>query len=57
MRRQAQADPGLRNDRFGRPQQLLDELLTKGNTSSDVFADSAHRSGQIEAKLKTAASR
>jgi IS5 family transposase len=28
------------------------ELLTKGNTSADVFADSAYRSAEIEAKLK-----
>ena len=30
----------------------LEELLTKGNTSADVFADSAYRSAEIEAKLK-----
>src|SRR5437762_12952890 len=30
----------------------LDALLTKGNTSTDVFADSAYRSAEIEAKLK-----
>jgi hypothetical protein len=30
----------------------LDELLIKGNTSADVFADSAYRSAEIEAKLK-----
>jgi IS5 family transposase len=28
--------------------------LTKGNTSSDVFADSAYRSAETEAKLKAA---
>ena len=27
-------------------------LLDKGNTSADVFADSAYRSSAIEAKLK-----
>ena len=32
--------------------QALDALLTKGNTSADVFADSAYRSAEIEAKLK-----
>src|SRR5437773_5311769 len=32
--------------------QPLDALLTKGNTSTDVFADSAYRSAEIEAKLK-----
>ena len=32
--------------------QALDALLTKGNTSTDVFADSAYRSAEIEAKLK-----
>ena len=32
--------------------QPLDALLTKGNTSTDVFADSAYRSAGIEAKLK-----
>jgi IS5 family transposase len=30
----------------------LDALLNKGNTSADVFADSAYRSAAIEAKLK-----
>ena len=30
----------------------LDALLSKGNTSADVFADSAYRSAAIEAKLK-----
>ena len=30
----------------------LDELLTKGNTSADVFADSAYRSAKIEAQLR-----
>ena len=29
-----------------------DALLSKGNTSTDVFADSAYRSAEIEAKLK-----
>jgi IS5 family transposase len=28
--------------------QKLDELLTKGNTSADVFGDSAYRSSAIE---------
>ena len=32
--------------------QTLDALLDKGNTSADVFADSAYRSSAIEAKLK-----
>ena len=32
--------------------QPLDALLDKGNTSADVFADSAYRSAEIEAKLK-----
>src|SRR5947199_8891591 len=32
--------------------QPLDGLLTKGNTSTDVFADRAYRSAEIEAKLK-----
>ena len=35
--------------------QALDALLTKGNTSSDVFADSAYRSAETEAKLKAPA--
>jgi len=51
--RQAQADPALRGDRCGGPRsQPLDALLSNGNTSSDVFADSAYRSAEIEAKLK-----
>ena len=32
--------------------QALDALLTKGNTSTNVFADSAYRSAETEAKLK-----
>ena len=32
--------------------QVLDGLLNKGNTSADVFADSAYRSAAIEARLK-----
>jgi IS5 family transposase len=32
--------------------QPLDALLTKGNTSTDVFGDSAYRSVETEAKLK-----
>ena len=32
--------------------QTLDGLLNKANTSSDVYADSAYRSAEIEAKLK-----
>src|SRR3977135_306008 len=32
--------------------QKLDGLLTKGNTSTDVFADSAYRSTKIEAQLR-----
>ena len=30
----------------------LDRLLNKGPTSQDLFAESAHRSAEIEAKLK-----
>src|SRR5262245_10490280 len=37
--------------------QKLDELLTKGNTSADVFGDSAYRSSAIEERLCAAASR
>src|ERR1043165_1813737 len=33
--------------------QPLDALLTKGNTSTDVFGDSAYRSAETEAKLKS----
>src|SRR5262245_20655272 len=33
--------------------QALDALLSNDNTSTDVFADSAYRSIEIEAKLKT----
>jgi IS5 family transposase len=29
-----------------------DELLTKGNTSADVFGDSAYRSSEIEERLR-----
>jgi len=32
--------------------QKLDELLNRGNTSRDVYADSAYRSAEIERKLK-----
>ena len=32
--------------------QVLDELLNKGNKSAEVFADSAYRSDEIEARLK-----
>ena len=32
--------------------QELDELLDEGNTCNDVFADSAYRSAEIEAKLR-----
>ena len=32
--------------------QKLDDLLNKGNTSSDVYADSAYRSAETERKLK-----
>src|SRR4030095_2293437 len=32
--------------------QKLDELLTKGNTSADVFGDSAYRSSEIEERLR-----
>jgi IS5 family transposase len=32
--------------------QKLEALLSKGNTSDDVFGDSAYRSDEIEAKLK-----
>jgi len=31
---------------------MLDDLLSKDNTSKDVYADSAYRSAEIEAKLK-----
>ena len=34
--------------------QKLDELLNKGNTSSDVYADSAYRSAETERKLEGA---
>jgi transposase, IS5 family len=34
--------------------QVLDELLNNGNTSAEVFADSAYRSDEIEARLKAA---
>ena len=32
--------------------QMLEELLSKGNTSNDVFGDSAYRSAETEATLK-----
>ena len=32
--------------------QKLDELLTKGNTSADVFGDSAYRSREVEERLR-----
>ena len=32
--------------------QVFDDLLNKGNTSSDVYADSAYRSAETEGKLK-----
>src|ERR1700704_5220231 len=32
--------------------QTLDSLLNKNNTSQDIYADSAYRSAEIEAKLK-----
>ena len=32
--------------------QTLDGLLNEANTSQDVYADSAYRSAEIEAKLK-----
>jgi hypothetical protein len=32
--------------------QKLDGLLTKGNTSADVFGDSAYRSTEIEGRLR-----
>ena len=32
--------------------QKLDDLLSKGNTSIDVYADSAYRSAETERKLK-----
>ena len=35
--------------------QELDGLLDKGNTCNDVFADSAYRSAEIEAKLRASA--
>jgi IS5 family transposase len=33
--------------------QKLDALLTKGNTSADVFDDSAYRSSEIEERLRS----
>jgi uncharacterized protein YcbK (DUF882 family) len=47
-RPQAQADPLLHRDGC----QLLDEVLDKTNTSNEVWADSAYRSVETEAKLK-----
>jgi IS5 family transposase len=35
----------------------LDGLLTKGDTSAEVFADSAYRSARIEAQLRASGSR
>ena len=35
--------------------QELDGLLDEGNTCNDVFADSAYRSAEIEAKLRASA--
>ena len=32
--------------------QKFDELLSRGNTSSDVYADSAYRSAETEQKLR-----
>jgi transposase, IS5 family len=50
--RQAQADPAVCRDRCGRArQQELDGLLDESNTCNNVFADSAYRSAEIEAKL------
>ena len=50
---QAQADPALRGDRCGGPRQPeAGPALTKGNTSAEVFADSAYRSTKIEAQLR-----
>ena len=46
------ADPVLCRERCGRAQEL-DGLLHKGNTCNDVFADSAYRSTEIEAQLRT----
>jgi Transposase DDE domain len=37
--------------------QKLDELLTKGNTSADVFGDSAYRSSEIEERLRAGGSK
>ena len=37
--------------------QKLDGLLTKGDTSAEVFADSAYRSSRIEAQLRASGSR
>ena len=37
--------------------QKLDGLLNKSNTSEDVYADSAYRSAEIEAKLEAQANR
>jgi len=40
------------SDASVRDSQKLDDLLMKTNTSRDVFADSAYRSAETEAKLK-----
>ena len=36
--------------------QKLNGLLTKGDTSAEVFADSAYRSARIEAQLRASGS-
>src|SRR5499426_3501241 len=51
--RQAQADPALCGDRCGRARQPgAGWAVGRGNTCNDVFADSAYRSAEIEAKLR-----
>jgi transposase, IS5 family len=46
IRRYAETDASVHDS------QKLDEVLDKSNTSKDVWADSAYRSAEIEAKLK-----
>jgi transposase, IS5 family len=46
IRRFAETDASVHDS------QKLDEILDKSNTGSEVWADSAYRSGEIEAELK-----
>jgi transposase, IS5 family len=46
IRRYAETDASIHDS------QKLDEVLDKSNTSNEVWADSAYRSAEIEAKLK-----